>query len=133
MAAGTIIFYDSDCLLCLASVRFVLRHDRSRSIYFSSFQSDAARSLAVVHKIDMQQPQSIIFLQHGRIYQKSDAVIQIANNFGFLFKSIQLLRFVPTKWRDGFYDLIAENRRRFFRKNSSCFIPHRKILNRFLG
>ena len=52
MAADKIIFYDSDCLLCLASVRFVLRHDCSKSIYFSSFQSDAARSLAAQHNIN---------------------------------------------------------------------------------
>jgi len=126
-----IIFFDSNCLLCLWSVRFVLRHDKIRDIYFAAINSETARSFNF-SKEDMDYPQSIIYFNKGSIFEKSDALFEIIKNFSSGWRALRFLRIIPQKLRDWFYDRVANNRYRIFGRARSCILPPANLTHRFL-
>jgi predicted DCC family thiol-disulfide oxidoreductase YuxK len=127
-----IIFFDSDCLLCLWSVRFVLRHDKIGDIFFAGIQSNFARENLSYDQIDFENPASIIYSKQSQFFLKSDAVFEISKNFGFILRTVAIFRIVPKPIRDWLYDWIAANRFRIFGKPTACYIPPESISHRFL-
>ena len=131
-SCNKIIFFDSDCLLCLWSVRFVLRHDKIGDIFFAGIQSDFARENLTYDQIDFEYPASIIYSKESHLFFKSDAVFEISKNFGFILRAVAIFRVIPKPIRDWLYDWIASNRYRIFGKPTSCYIPAESISHRFL-
>jgi predicted DCC family thiol-disulfide oxidoreductase YuxK len=75
---------------------------------------------------------SVLFIKEGIVYDKSDAMIEIAKlltGWPSLFKYSFI---VPKFLRDGIYNFIAKNRYRMFGKSSTCSVPTADNQNRFL-
>jgi predicted DCC family thiol-disulfide oxidoreductase YuxK len=104
-----LILFDGACVLCSRGCRFVSKRDRRGYFRFVPIQLAALG-------IDPDHPDSFAFLASGQAYVKSEAVLRIAR---------ALPRWQWT-WvsRGAFYDLVARNRYRWFRRRDACILPN---------
>ena len=87
---GPIILFDGVCNLCHGAVRFVMRRDPDARVRFAPLESGLARRL-VRERVGHEQPaDSILLLEEGELYQRSDAVLRIATLLRFPWPAIGL-------------------------------------------
>lgn len=130
-----LLFYDGSCGLCQRSVRFLLAEDRRRLIDFAPIQSRAF-AMRVSEAERAKLPDSLVTCTaDGRLLVKSASVLHLAGRLGGFWKVLaSIARVVPTVVRDGVYDVIAANRKTFFKKpTDACpMIPSDLRLRFFL-
>lgn len=126
-----IVLFDGDCNFCDASVQFIIRHDRHASIHFASLQSEVGQSLRTRHRIP-ESVDSIVYIEEGVPYLKSDAAIRIAEHLDGRWRLLRLIRFIPRPIRDHGYALFAKYRTRLFGKKEVCTLPSPDVRKRFL-
>lgn len=127
------MFFDGVCNLCNHSVQFIIRHDPKQYFKFASIQSDFAKEILKPFHIDTTAFQSIIYLEEGKVYQYSDAVLHIAKHLNKGYKFFYTFRFVPRFIRDALYKFIANNRYKWMGKKEACMIPTPTLKERFLA
>ena len=127
-----IVCYDGVCGLCNGVVQVLLRQDKHHTLMFMSLQSDLAKTYFAKTTINPDALESIIYVRKGKIFQKSSAVLHIANDLGGAWRLTQCLWVLPTFIRDGVYDLIARYRYRLFGRYDTCIIPSPTVSSRFL-
>ena len=105
-------------------------HSRFR---FAALQSDFGA--AQLQKFGMPQGEmnSVVLIKDGRLYQKSNAALEIAKNLSGLWPALYIFKALPRLLRDWIYDLIAGNRYRLFGKRDACMIPTPELKSRFIG
>jgi predicted DCC family thiol-disulfide oxidoreductase YuxK len=123
MSEAPIWLYDGVCVLCSASVRYTLKHERDNAIRFVAIQSREGRELAARHGIDPDDPESFLFIEHGRALAKSDGVLGLLGHLNGPVRLLSVGRIVPKAVRDWLYDRIARNRYRIFGRKTACEIP----------
>lgn len=131
-AGSPVIVFDGDCVLCSASARFVLRHDRRKRFRLAAMQSPAGAALSRQHGIDPNDPQTILLVQGDHALRDSSAVLAIAGGLGFPWSLFLLLRIVPRGLRDSLYRLVARNRYRLFGRRPQCFVAAPQDRDRIL-
>jgi predicted DCC family thiol-disulfide oxidoreductase YuxK len=131
MTAQSIYLFDGVCILCSASVRFVLRHERGPTLRFVALQSDEGRSLALCHGLDPDDPQSFLLIEEGAVLKASDAVLALSAHLGAPWRWGAVLKVVPRTWRDGLYHLVARNLYLWFGMADSCLVPSPEQRARF--
>jgi predicted DCC family thiol-disulfide oxidoreductase YuxK len=128
------LFYDGDCGLCHAAVRFVLAEDRDGSAFrFAPLASDSFARLAPA-EVRAALPDSIVLaLADGRLLARSAALLEIGERLGGLWRVLaRAARAVPEAWRDRGYDALARNRKRFVRKpDDACPLVSPELRARF--
>ncbi len=118
MDGKNIIIYDGECNFCAFWVNYVINRDKKGVFYFVSLQSEKAKELFKVYKIDISLD-TLVLIENNSFYIKSTAALHILKTLGG-FKSIFYgLRIFPVSVRDFCYDIIAKNRYKWFGK-SSC-------------
>lgn len=127
-----IILFDGVCNLCNGAVQFIIRNDAHGNFKFASLQSDFAKNILKRFDIPVGDLQSILLIDNDKVYQKSDAALEIAKNLKGVWSGFYVLRFIPRFFRDGVYQFIAKNRYRTFGKMESCMIPTPELKSRFL-
>jgi predicted DCC family thiol-disulfide oxidoreductase YuxK len=127
-----IILFDGVCNLCNSSVRFILKNDKQEAFLFSSLQSDAAKKLLLQLNHKNNQMKSILLVEKGKIFDKSEAVHRIASKLRFPWNLAATFRVIPASWRDKIYDHIAENRYKWFGKRDACVFRMNAYENRFI-
>ena len=132
MKNKSIIFFDGICTLCNKTVLFILKHETNKLIYFSSLQSKFAQDIFSKKSINIEEFNSIIFIENNCIYYKSQAVFRISKNLKFPFNLLKYFRFLPVFITDFIYDIIAENRYRIFGKIEQCQLLTESDKKRFL-
>ena len=111
-----IIFIDGQCHLCHGAVQFVATRDRNY-FYFSSLQGKLAQEL--INKSGNLD--SVVVFDRGRVFTKSCAALYIGEKLKFPWNLFaRLLKIIPKSLRDSMYELIANNRYRWFGKKSEC-------------
>lgn len=126
-----LLLIDGICNFCVASVHFILKFEKNNSIKFANLQeydfsfqpSDS----------DSEQYNSLIYLLNGKSYQKSQAVFLLAKELKFPFSLVQYFSFLPQRFTDFCYDLIAKNRYRIFGEREVCFVPDEEVRERFIS
>jgi predicted DCC family thiol-disulfide oxidoreductase YuxK len=63
--------YDGVCVLCSGAVHYVLKHERHHDMRFVSIQSEEGRALARKHRIDPDRPDTFLFMDDGKAFEKS--------------------------------------------------------------
>ena len=129
---GPIVLFDGVCNLCQASVRFILAHDRDAVFRFAALDSDIGRNLAADGLLENRSADSVILVEGGAAYMRSEAVMRIAARLGLPWRGLAGLRILPLPLRDGAYDLLARNRYRWFGRTEICPAPDRDFRDRFL-
>lgn len=126
------ILFDGVCNLCNGFVQFVIARDPHAYFSFASLQSESARRLLIEVHADSPAPDSLVFVQGGRAFTRSNAVLRIARRLGFPWSLAYPLAAVPRPVRDWAYDLVARHRYQWFGKRDACMIPTPDLRSRFL-
>jgi predicted DCC family thiol-disulfide oxidoreductase YuxK len=127
-----ILLFDGDCSLCNGTVRFILRLEKRPELSFAALQSDIGKYLTSKYFRPARIPDSIILIQSGQAYIKSEATLKIAGMLRGFYPYFVILRFLPLGWRDVFYNIIARNRKRWFGKSAYCALAAGVDRSRFL-
>ncbi len=130
-----VVLFDGACNLCVASVRWIINHDRRERFRFASLQSDAAwRALADAGSSPelARTMDSVVVISHGRVHTHSDAALAIARELGFPWSLAAAARFIPRPLRDAVYSFVARNRISWFGRQTACMIPSPQLSARFL-
>ena len=127
-----IILFDGICNLCNWSVRFVLNNEQEDKFLFTSLQSDAAKILLLQYDLKKYSMDSILLIEDGKVYQKSDAVLKICKHLKWPWKIFLGAKYLPLNMRNWIYDLIAKRRYMWFGKKKSCTMMIPKYKNRFI-
>ena len=126
------ILFDGVCNLCHGFVRFVIPRDPSARFRFAALQSPQAASLLRDAAATGPLPDSVVLVQDGRAYFRSDAALRIARGLRFPWPLAYGFIVVPRVIRDGIYDAVAANRYRWFGRRDVCMLPSPDLRRRFL-
>lgn len=132
MADFSIILFDGVCNLCNSSVNFIIDHDKKNVFRFASLQSDAGQSLLKKFNLNVKDFNSIILVENDKFYERSSAVMKIVKKFPGLWKFLYLFIIIPPPVRNFVYDIIADNRYKWFGKKDSCRVPTPELKEKFL-
>ena len=127
-----LILFDGVCNLCNGLVQFIIRRDPKGKFKFASLQSNVGRSLLKQFNIDPDLLHSIVVIDNGVAFQRSDAALRIANYLGGRWKMLKAFNILPKFFCDACYNVVAANRYRIFGKKDSCMIPTPELKERFM-
>jgi len=130
--SSPILLFDGVCNLCNSSVQFVLDRNKKENIQFASLQSDFGQKMLSEINLPADYTSSLVLIEEGKSYVKSDAALQLAKHLNGLWKIGSVLMFFPKFIRNPVYDWIAKNRYKWFGKKEVCWIPETKWQPRFL-
>lgn len=126
-----VIFFDGVCNLCNGMVRFVIRRDPRKHLYFATLQSELGYRIA--QRAGVKTGEGIILYVRGEIFTRSSAVLQITRRLSGLWPGLFALIIIPRKIRDWVYNLVARNRYRWFGTTEECPLPTPDLTSRFLN
>ena len=128
-----VIFYDGVCHLCNSAIAFILEWEKNHDFLFSHLQADPSKHILKAFDIDAVEENSIILIEHNRIYFRSAAVLRIARNLRWPASLIFYFIFVPKPIRDWAYNVVAKNRYKWFGKHDQCSVIPEDMKKRFLS
>ena len=127
------IVFDTDCLMCSAWVRFVLSHEREPSAKFVSAWSEEGLATADQYNLTPKDlDKTYLVVVGGRPLTKSDATFTVFKALHAPWRWMAALHIIPRPFRDGFYDLMARSRYRWFGQQDQCFLPPVNQQHRFV-
>jgi predicted DCC family thiol-disulfide oxidoreductase YuxK len=126
-----VIVFDGVCNLCTGSVLFILKRDKEKKFLFASLQSKYGQDLLKQFGLPINTFNSFILYQDEKIYTRSTAALKMFQQLDG-WKWIKVFEIVPKFIRDAVYNLVANNRYKWFGKKEECWIPTRELKARFL-
>lgn len=129
----SLILFDGVCTLCNASIDFVMKRDRKNRFLVGALQEPISKKVLSDFKVAPAYLDSLVLLEHGKIYFRSTAALRIAKRLGGLWPALYLFILIPSFVRDPIYDWIGRNRYRWFGKKSTCRIPTAEERSKFLS
>ena len=127
-----IVFFDGKCNLYNNSINFILKNEINSNLLFSSLQSKFAKSFLKQYSIKSKNHSSIIFFTKNKLYTKSNAVFKILIFLKFYLRILLIFKLLPTFLTNFFYDIISNNRYKWFGKKTICYVLRKDISSRFL-
>ena len=127
-----VVLFDGVCNLCNGIVRFVIARDPRRRFRFAALTSPVAATLLQSAGLSSPLPESVVLVEDGRAFTRSDAVLRIARQLTFPWWVAYGLVVVPRALRDRVYDLVARHRYRWFGRQATCMTPTPELRDRFL-
>lgn len=128
-----VIYFDGVCNLCNGFVQFIIKQDRKAVFKFAPLQSAAGEKVLHTLGKTIEQIDSILFEENGKVYSKSTAVLYVAKRMGGFWSLFYGFKILPRFLRDAIYDLVARNRYNWFGKKNQCMVPTPELLSRFLS
>jgi predicted DCC family thiol-disulfide oxidoreductase YuxK len=130
-----VILFDGVCNVCNWSVNFIIDRDPRSRFRFASLQSSTARALLeqLGRPIPEGDPESLVVIDRGRVYERSGALVRIAHYMGGAWPLLAALIVIPRPMRDTLYRWLAARRYRWFGKSDTCRIPTPELRARFLA
>ncbi len=128
----SLVLFDGYCNLCSWSVHWILKKDKKRHFRFIPMQSKKAKTLLQRYSMNEQYLRTVILLDEGAIYTKSEAGLRILKKLGFPWNISWVLMLVPRYFRDLVYSWISAGRYRWFGRRVSCYIPENEWKDRFI-
>lgn len=128
-----IVLFDGVCNLCNSSVNFIIERDKYDVFRFASLQSEIGQKLVSERGLDPAELDSVILIEPGiAYYRKSSAALEISSHLSGGYSLLKYFSFLPESFRDGIYNLVANNRYKWFGKEESCSIPTPELKAKFL-
>ena len=125
MSKKPVILFDGVCNLCNSTVDILLKYDKKNQFRYVPLQSNEGQELVQKYRVKLNVD-SVLLIHSGKVYDESDAVIEIAKMLNYPLKLIVLGRYVPKKIRNSAYAFIAKNRYRWFGKRATCRVLPQK-------
>ena len=126
-----IILFDGICTFCNRSVQFIIHHDPHEHFQFASLQSDIGQSLLKKYSIPLSED-SLVLINQNSYDTQSTAALKITRYLNGLLPLLYIFIIVPRPIRNLVYRYIANNRYKWFGKQTACKIPTTKEKKRFL-
>ena len=128
-----IVLFDGVCNLCNGAVNFIIERDKNDLFRFASLQSETGQKLVSERGLDPFELDSVILIEPGiAYYRKSAAALEIVKHLSGGYSYLRYFSFLPESLRDGLYDLVANNRYKWWGKEESCKIPTPELEAKFL-
>lgn len=127
------ILFDGICNLCNHSVQFIIKRDKKNHFLFAALQSNFGQEQLTRFDISTQGVESIVLIYKDRVYQRSDAVLEISRHLGGLWPLCYGFKILPPFLRDAAYNLIARHRYKWFGRKDECMIPTPDLKMKFLN
>ena len=128
----SLVLFDGVCHFCNNSVNFIIDRDPKKKFVFAPLQSDLAKNVLTRLGEDASVIDTIILIQHNKLYKRSRAALEIAKQLNGLWPLCYVFMIVPGFIRDLVYKLIAKNRYKWFGQLEACRIPTPEMRERFL-
>jgi len=128
-----IILFDGVCNLCNSAVQFIVKRDNKEQFLFGSLQSDAGQELLLHFELKNSDFNSIIYIEHGKVYQKSTAILNIYRHLSGGWKLMYGFIIIPRFIRDAVYMWISNHRYNWFGRKDQCMIPSKNLQRRFIS
>lgn len=128
----TVVLFDGVCKLCNGWAKFLIRHDHARRVRLASVQSPEGQALLAWAGLPLQQFDTMAVVRDQDYWVRSEAILEVVALLPWVWRPVQLLRYVPRVFRDWAYDRIALNRYRLFGKYDVCLLPSPDHERRFL-
>lgn len=128
------MLFDGVCNLCNGAVQFIIDRDPKDVFRFASLQSERGAALLAAHGRTPPEgdPESVVLIEDGRVYEHSSAALRVARRLRGLWSLFYVFIIVPPFLRDAVYRFIARNRYRWFGKEEMCRVPTPALRARFL-
>jgi predicted DCC family thiol-disulfide oxidoreductase YuxK len=127
-----IIVYDGQCFLCNQWLRFLPPRDPQMLYRFCPRQTATGAALLQHHGLDPVDPKSFLYVECGRGWTGTSAIIRILAGLGGAWRFTMLLLLIPRALRDPFYSLLSRNRYRWRGKAAACIVPDAALRARFV-
>ncbi|WP_242227336.1 thiol-disulfide oxidoreductase DCC family protein [Bacillus cereus group sp. BfR-BA-01315] len=127
----SIILFDGECNFCNQSVQFIIKRDSLGYFRYASLQGDIGKRMLKQYNID-SSIDSIVLIDNGNSYIKSDAIINICKKLNGPWKGLIIFKLIPKSIRNFLYEKFAKNRYKLFGKQTHCKLPSPDIRKRFL-
>lgn len=128
-----LVVFDGDCAFCSDSARRVLKHDRLGRFRLTPAQSALGRALLTHYGLDPLDPSTLVLVEDGRAWTRSDAVVRILSGLEGPIRRASVLRWLPRPVRDAAYDGIARRRRSLPGAGAWCAMPDQEQAARAAG
>jgi predicted DCC family thiol-disulfide oxidoreductase YuxK len=125
-----IVYFDGVCGLCNYFIDFLVRQDKHNKLLFAPLQGETAAKKLGINPA--QEFNTIIFDKNGKLFYKSGAGLRILYAAGGIWKLLIVLLIFPPFLRNFVYDIIANNRYKWFGKKESCRMPTKEERVKFL-
>ena len=125
-----LVLFDGVCGLCNSFVDFLMRKDKKNKLKFAPLQGETAGTFDV--NIDIANLKTVIFYSKGRLFTKSNAVIEILKVIGGFWKIAVIGKIVPGILRNYLYNFVARNRLKWFGQKETCRMPTEKERGKLL-
>ncbi len=118
-------------------MRFVLEHERQRTLRFATLQGSFGESLLKRHPW-LRNVESLVWLEPAtergpeRVFVKSDGTLKVAKYLGGVWRLSALAYLIPRRIRDAVYDFVARHRHRLAGVAPQCLAPDDHTRRRFL-
>ena len=134
-----VLLYDGECGVCDRTVRFVLRHDRHRTLQFATLSGEFGRAVAAQHH-ELAEVDSVIWYEPttggpedgGVVRVRFEAVLALTRYLGGGWRLVQVARLIPRPLRDAAYDAFARRRHTLSARTNACTLPPESERHRFL-
>lgn len=133
MYQSPLILFDGVCNLCCGWVMFLIKLDKKATLKFASLQSEAGKNVTKELGLSSDIMETVIFIKDKHYFVYSDAVLEILNELGGIWKVTKVFKLIPKLIRNYLYIQIAKRRYRFFGLRTSCLIPTPSLQKRFLA
>jgi predicted DCC family thiol-disulfide oxidoreductase YuxK len=126
-----VVLFDGVCKLCNGSVNFILNRDSKGRLKLAPLQSDYGLRVIASQGKNSDALDSIFLLEGARLSEKSTAIIRISKYLKGAWPLCMIFLIIPRFIRDFIYDIIANNRYRWFGKYGTCRLPNAEFEDRF--
>lgn len=129
------ILFDGDCGFCSDVVNLFLNFDGDPrgAFRFASLQGEIGQELLKLNNMDTKNFNTIVLVDKGQIFTKSDAVLEIADRLKDPFPALaQVAKVFPVGLRDMLYHFVSSNRHLLAGEKDQCRIPSESEMDRFL-
>lgn len=128
-----ILFFDGECNLCNYAIQFVINHDKDRQFRFANLSTPQGKELLQKMLVDLTNTETAILIERGKVYTKSDAVLQTLKHLDYPWPLLLWVRYIPKNIRDWIYTLVACHRSRIFGTAATCWVETEELQELFLA
>jgi len=127
-----LVLFDGTCNLCNRNMLFLIAHNPAQNLMFCPVQSASGMALLRSLGMSTEHHETMLFLERDAVWQKSDAIIHIAQHLSWPWRWINWGKYVPRRIRDRLYSLLANNRYKIMGRREVCALPRADIAKRFI-
>jgi len=129
MSNNPIVFYDGHCPVCHYRVRYVIKNDNKKQLYFASLQGEFAKNFSSKNNL-INIDTVVFYLPEIRPYIHSEAIFELLKYLKKYTLLYYLLMITPSVISNILYKIVAKTRYMIFRRYDKCKIPSKEVLSR---